>query len=43
LVAGASQQALTTRALPLPRLMTEAKKMTLAYLLTGGRNSKIGD
>jgi hypothetical protein len=33
MLAGASQQALTTRALTLPRLMTEAKEMTLAYLL----------
>jgi AcrR family transcriptional regulator len=33
MLAGASQQALTTRALTLPRLMTEAKKMTLVYVL----------
>ena len=33
MLACASQQALTTRALTMPPLMTEAKEMTLAYLL----------
>jgi AcrR family transcriptional regulator len=32
MLAGASQQASTTRALTLPRLIAEARKMTLAYL-----------
>jgi AcrR family transcriptional regulator len=37
MLAGASQQASITRAPTLPRLISEAKAMTLAYLLRDGR------
>jgi hypothetical protein len=33
MLAGASQQASTTRALTLPRLLAEAKAMALTYLI----------